>query len=463
MSPTLRNTTLFRHDVRVLACAQCGAPLQAAQPGTQVQCRYCGAALQVTARDDRAVLNPGPREEIDENERYRRLRAQDGTPMLPPASIQHLIGPGGRIEPWRVQEAVQVWNASRAESQSTGSPDAAERLYYLTLVLYQQEGDDADAAHRKRAMLESALDALHIPRHRQVILCTLARSAIFDGDQAAAEAWLSSCDPRSDDLESDSHYRFTKAMLHTVRGQWPGVIATLGKDAQRVPIYDALDSACALLRANAHERMGDVPRAIALLREMMHKGGPAARQVLSQMMERYADFQLCPASYPAAMQAHQASAAASAGASVGGGIAKIFIPLGGIFLLISVGVVVGVIVGPIPAIVLPGILGGLGITGLVFLLIGKAMQKASRRAVFLRLHGLPGRGTIQGVVPTGTKINNVPMMRVSLQVQLADGRPPYTTETKLLQTALGGGAAPGAVVGIRADPTDPQKVLIETD
>lgn len=462
MSPSSRTTMFFRHDVRVLACAQCGGPLEAALPGALVQCHYCGASLQVGARDDRAVLDAGPRPPVDEEERLRRLRAQDGKPLLPPPSVQHLFGPGGTIEAWKVQEAISVWNASRTEVGRTGSPEAAERLYFLTLVLYQQAGDDAEAAHRKRAMLESALDVLRLPRHRQVMLCALSRLAVFDGDQAAAESWLASCDPRSDDLESDSQYRFSRAVLHTARAQWPGVIAALGPDAQRVPIHDALDAACALLRANAVERSGDVPRAVGLLREMMAGGGPQARLVLDQMMARFADFQLCPASYPVAMQAHQATAAASAAAAASGGIHKVFLPLGGLFVLISVAAIVAFALGMLPGEALPGLLGGLGITGVVFLGIGRAMKRASERASRLRLNGVPGRATVQALEPTGMKINGVPMLQVLLQVQLADGRPPYQTRAKLLASALGG-AAPGAQVAIRADPQNPADVLIETD
>lgn len=461
-STSSRNTTFFRHDVRVLACAQCGGPLKAALPGALVKCHYCSASLQVGARDDRAVLDVGPRTELSEDERLRRLRAQDGRPLLPPPSLQHLVSPEGTIDPWKIQEATTVWNDTRTEVSRTGSPEAAERLYFLTLFLYQQVGDDIQAAHRKRSMLESVLDVMRLPRHRQVMLCALSRLAVFDGDQPAGEAWLASCDPRSDDLEADSHYRFSKAFLHTARGQWPGVLAALGSDAQQVPIHDVLDAACALLRANAQERVGDVPKAVALIREMMAQGGPQARIVLDKMMERYDAFGLCPVSYPVALQAHQTSAAASAASAVGGGIHRIFVPLGALFLVISAATVVAVLLDLAPAIVLPGILGGLGLTGGIFLAIGMAFKKASQKAAHLRINGLPGRGTIQSIQTTGTKINGVPMMRLLLQVQLQDGRPPYQAQVKLLASALGG-AAPGAMVAIRADPLNPQSILIETD
>ena len=44
-------TTLFRYDVRILMCEQCGAPLDAAPEGGHVACRFCQARNQIGRRN----------------------------------------------------------------------------------------------------------------------------------------------------------------------------------------------------------------------------------------------------------------------------------------------------------------------------------------------------------------------------------------------------------------------------
>ena len=45
-------TTIFDHDVRVVACENCGGPLQTSLAGGAVACRFCGAGNQVRMRDE---------------------------------------------------------------------------------------------------------------------------------------------------------------------------------------------------------------------------------------------------------------------------------------------------------------------------------------------------------------------------------------------------------------------------
>jgi hypothetical protein len=116
-----------------------------------------------------------------------------------------------------------------------------------------------------------------------------------------------------------------------------------------------------------------------------------------------------------------------------------------------------------------GAVGGLGITGVTFLImglvfggIGMAMKKSAEKAAWLRMHGLSGTAQIQGVSPTGLSINNVPQMQFTLLVTVP-GRAPYQAFAKAL---MGGGMAmraAGGSVPVRVHPQNPSEVIIEMD
>ena len=87
--------TTFSHERRVLVCEHCGAPFEAMTTGGTVQCRYCNTYSAVGVRDERPVFaSVAAQAPVPEPERLNRLRAQDGRPMLPPASLQALMPNG---------------------------------------------------------------------------------------------------------------------------------------------------------------------------------------------------------------------------------------------------------------------------------------------------------------------------------------------------------------------------------
>lgn len=456
-------TTIFDHDVRVVACENCGGPLQTSLAGGAVACRFCGAGNQVRMRDEVLAV---PQVAIAEPERIARLRTQDGRPMLPPPSLAQLV-PGGQLPPWKVQEAVAVWLATRRElRQSPSSYEAAERLMFLTMILSNHFAKPEDQL-RRRAMLESALEVATLPRHKNVLRGYLSRSAARIGDLRAAEQWLAACDPRSDDLESDSAWRMSKAMLETARGRWGAVIEALGQTAHDVPIHDAMDSVCALLRANAWERLGQLDRAVALLREYLAAGGAGGRTAVARILEAHRDWSLCAQSFPLAQQAHTVQAGRVASSRASGGIGNIFFFLGVAFLLFDFVAVVVMLLAWLTDLV-PGVTASIMGTamftlvplGVVFTAVGAWARKVAARAKWLRENGLSGTAQVVGLSPTGMRINGVPMMQFDLMIQL-DGRSPYRATAKAL--ASGGVVPPGAVVSVRVDPRNPQDVLIEMD
>jgi DNA-directed RNA polymerase subunit RPC12/RpoP len=451
-------TTLFRYDVRILLCEQCGAPLDAAQEGGHIACRYCRAQNQIGRRNTTMVgAATAGRPRMPEPERLMRLRAQDGRPMAPPPGVEHLFGPSGTIEPWKMQEALTVWQQTRSEVRATGSPAAAERLHFLTVVLAAMVGMQGDA-HRQRALLESALDVAALPRHRQALFRALARCAVRDGDIQAAEAWLAACDPVSDELETDTDFRLGRAYIDTVRGNFMGVLAALGSGPNDVPIHDSADGVCAILRANALERTGQLQAAVASLMHFKQKAGD--RMAMQKVMEAHRQWNLCPQSYAIASQQHTSAAASQAASAASGNIHLVFMPVGALLMSVTAVCIVLMFAGVVPLAAAPGIVFGAGLTGTIFFFVGRAMKKAADRAKHLRLHGLSGTGEVQGITTTGTRINNVPMVEVHLLVRL-QGMPPFAASTKVLQTAIPG-VAPGVSVPIRADPQNPSDVMIET-
>lgn len=451
--------TKFSHDIRVLMCTQCGAPLEAEPGGGTFPCSYCGVTNQIVPRQTDARLAPPAPENISEEERLNRLRAQDGKPLLPPDSIKGLIS-GGGIPAWKVQEAIAVFQGTRKEVESSSDFAAAEQLLFLTLVLNNHFSKENDTT-RQRALLESAVEAFKLPRHKQFVLGILSRRAVIDGDLQAAKEWLKPCDPRSDDLQADSSYRLSRALIDTAEGMFDQVHKILGANQQDVPIVDAMDALATLLRANAWEKQGRLDNAEALLKDYMGEGAASGRMSLQRLMKAYEPLQLCQKSFASAQAGYAEQASSQASAMAGGWVGTMLYGMGIVFLsAVFVLVVLGIVTGNanyfVPCI-------GLGIAGAVTFFLGRGMHRAAKKARYLRVHGISTTGTVVNVATTGTKVNNVPQYKVTLSIQL-EGKQPYQASTRLLMPPhLASQMSSGAQLPVRVDPNDPQSVLLELD
>ncbi len=451
----------FGHDLRLLICPGCGAPIQGSPEGGTLQCRFCGSVSQVGVRNDAvgAVLG-APGMPLPESERLARLRAQAGKALMQPASLAPLFD-GGRIAPWRMQEALATWQGARRELAATGSTEAGEVLYHLTLRLgdafFRQK-----ELERARAVLESGLDALRLPRHRQGVRCVLARFACQLGDVAAAEQWLRPCDPASDDIEMDSPYRRTLALVATLRRGWAEVLRLVGT-GDEVPLMVNDAPACTVLRANALEQLGQIEAAAATLARVIDQG-PAAAEAIRIAIEDWRALGLCPQSMPLAQRGRDAlvGRAAAERASGGTGVATTFLVLGS--LQLSGGIALGVWAltqESLAALAITGaILTGVGV---LFLTIGWSSRKAAARARRIAVSGVRTQAQIVSIASTGTAIQGVPQLAFSLLVELP-GRPPYpaTTEAVISPQALtNAGVGPGTKVYVRVDSEDASAVVIE--
>jgi len=450
--------------LRVLLCTHCTIPLEASVYGATVTCSGCGAPNTVMARDDRPLAHPQG-QSMPENVRIERLRQQDGRPLQPPPSLHGLIE-GGTVPAWKVQEAFTVWQHSRREVVATHSHEASERMFFLTLILGNVLTEQGDFL-RLRGLYESALDVLPLPRHKQMMRGSLARLCIRQGDFAGAERWLVPCDPRSDDLMSDSAWRVSRALVDTARNDPHAVLTSLGGNFAEVPVLDAMDGMAVVVRAHAWERQGRMDAAVAALLEYYSRGGASGRQSMRQVVDAFTLLRLCPESLPRAEQSYGAQAGQQAAERVSGGIHKVFVPIGLLLVLPSGAALLAAALGALGVIdvgadyALVGVI--LGVVGMVFLGIGLSMAKAAKRAAYLRLHGLVGTGRVREVRTTGVSINDVPQMEVVLDVTVP-GHPPYASSAKMLMHGhVAAQFGVGATVPVRADPNNVRDVLIESD
>lgn len=465
--------THYTTEIRVLLCDGCGAPIEATPQGGQVACAYCRAQNQVRLRPKESALAP-PRLTMSDEERWRLLRMQDGKPMIAPPALASLIQ-GAGLHPAKVDEAFHIYQMTKREVQTTHSPEAAERLYFLTLVLNTHLGMLHDDS-RRRAILETSLETVELPRHQQVLRCLLATAAAKEGDLASAERWIAPCDTRSQDLEADSAWRCARVFLDTARGDFHAVLHVLGTVDDQVPIADAWDPTAAVFRANALERLGNVEGAVSALRQRMQKESQSGRATMQKIIEGHPQLGLCPQSFALALQGHSHVAAKQAARTADGGIGTIFFWVGILVTVLGLGIALVVGAGvAIPMYTsgqgLGAVLGSLGTVfivvisilpfGLIFGGIGYVFRKKAQRAAWLRVNGIPAQGTVRGYEGTGTRINNVPVVRVSVQVSHPQ-LPPYVASfTQLLTSDLAPHLNPGTVVSVRVNPQDPNEIILE--
>ncbi len=447
----------FSTDFRALLCEACSAAIEAPIAGGALSCPRCGHASTVGPRPQEAKI-PRTSAPVDEATRLARLRQQDGRPLVPPDAVRRLMS-GSNFDPARVDEAFAIYHATCREIRATSSPDAAERLYLLTIIANNHFAEHEDP-QRRRALLETSLEHAFLPRHKQFFRSMLATAAGKVGDMQAAEQWLAPCDPYADDIDSDSAYRNARAYLDTVNHNWRAVLTVLGARDDEIPILDARDPVCAVLRANAHERLGDVATAVAVLRARMGKENASGRITMERFIAQQRELSLCELSFPEALRGHNEVAAKAAAGQSGGMIGTILIAAGGFSLLI--GLIIGLAV-PIqdPIQRLPMMIGP-SIAAFVLIPMGLKLRSSAREAAFLRQHGLPATGVVVRLDATGTRINNVPLMQVTVTVKRPDAQPYQASFRQLLRPEHAAQFQAGVEVPLRVHPQKPDKVMMET-
>lgn len=450
----MTSTTFFRHDVRVLPCDTCGAPLEAGAGAGRAACAYCGSEQELTAREE-VPLVVGPR--LTEAERLAQLSKQDAFARPPPEALRGLVL-GDRLVPWEVPEALSRWQMARRALATRRDGSAAEELFVLTLALtrhYERQGSLLEA----RALAEGALDELGEPRQRQVLRAFLARAAALSGELGAAQAWLAGCDAHAADLESDGAYRLARACVHTVEGTFARVIEVLGASPEQVPLPNDLDPAAALLRANAWERMGHVAQASDLLVHLAQHGGPIFHLNARELAELHPELRLAEESSRhaepriAALFDERASRAGFSGLGT-------LIAIGALIVLACVGVIAGSAAGdyldlgfglnPITLFAVDMV----AISGVILVLLGWVQHRQIRRARTLRRTGRLVPGVIVQRFATGNATMNVP--EIAVRVLVLQGATGYLASTEaFFRDPETPALARGALVALRVDHDDP--------
>jgi hypothetical protein len=291
-------TTLYSHALRLIVCANCGAPMEVEVGGGQAKCRYCDAVNMLAKRDetrDIAQAQQGMDSRMSEAERLDVLRSQDNRPIIVPPSLERYLM-GGLMAAQHVQAASADWRWTCRQVQEGAPLAEQDRLFHLTLMLCAAMDD-----RHERALLENALEVLPDPRHRQILRCNLAHHAVMAGDLPAAHDWLKPCNPRPTDLRMDTAFRLASSYLATAEGHPRKVLALLGSRTGDVPIADGHDEEAELLRANAIERDGHLQMAVEALQHHMRAD---MRRIATMRNAIYASerLRLCQASFPAAFQ-----------------------------------------------------------------------------------------------------------------------------------------------------------------
>ena len=439
----------FSYRERYLPCESCGAPTPVASEGVTTQCPRCGASLIAPARPETSVPASPPSNEL---QRRERLRVQDGRPLLPPPGLEQ-VAPGGTIEQWKLAEARMVWSATRRQlAVQPADVGAAERLVWLTMAFMNTMVGSGDET-AMRAMIEGALEVLMLPRHRQTMRGYLARFAAKSGDLQSAEAWLAGCDPNSDDLQTDSVYRVSRAYIDTASGNCQAVLQVLGSNEQEVPIMDAMDPIATVLRANAWERMGQVEAARALLARFMTSSGGMSNVVEHVVAALPPHWQVCAQSMQLAQAAVRQQVGARAASGGGGAIfGYVFMAAGMIPLIILVAMAASGTFMPqmLFMLIFPLVFGGIGLKAVL----------GARRAQEIARDGLRGKGRIIALNMTGTRINNVPLMEIVTQVEV-QGYPPTQCTTRRLMYPHQAGGLQGREVAVIWHPKYPSQVVLE--
>ena len=99
--------------------------------------------------------------------------------------------------------------------------------------------------------------------------------------------------------------------------------------------------------------------------------------------------------------------------------------------------------------------------GLIFMGVGYYFVRSQGNQNKILQQGIAGTATVLGLASTNMYINEQPVAKLTLSVQLP-GRAPYTVERREVIPLLAlGMIAPGKSLPVAVDPTDPQKVVID--
>jgi hypothetical protein len=134
---------------------------------------------------------------------------------------------------------------------------------------------------------------------------------------------------------------------------------------------------------------------------------------------------------------------------------------GGFFVVLGIGL--AVTLGGLPyaggAMLLTG--GIFAVVGAAVIVIGLLVGRGAAATDQILAAGIAGTASITGVTQTGMYLNDQPRIKMGLLVQLP-GQAPYPAEhSEFVPLILLARVQPGAMLPVRVDSTDPQKIAID--
>lgn len=323
MNVPAQQSIAYQAEQHYLFCDHCGAPVHFAPSSARAQCGHCRAPLELRMRPEAAAMPPRAR---SEDERLLILGSQERR-FFPPRELIHLFV-GERVPPDRERDAWAQFHALRAALQTRRDPGLSEQLFALGLALGELAIERGDGI-ALRALLDSVLFASSSPRHHQVMRALFARGALRAGLAAEAEAWLAACDARSEDLISDTAYRYARAYADSARGDWAAVVRVL--HAGELPLSDIYAPECAVLCANAWEKLDQRATAVDVLIAAKRNLGPIAERRIRRFIDAHPGWNACAASEP---EAERRVANMDALPAEGGALAVLIVAVVGVYSLL---------------------------------------------------------------------------------------------------------------------------------
>lgn len=265
------------YAVRVLLCADCGAPYEALPTAGDARCEHCGVTHRLTDRDE-TLAHVGA--DLDEQARIAALRAMPSGRTIIPKRFERLLS----IKEWGEQERKFVndtWKEAY-DAIANGKRSEGWELSLFTATWYQFTTEMDASPTERRARTESALEVLTDPRYRTILHCKLAGAAARVGDVDSAERWLAPCDGRATDLRVHSEYCSARAIIALRRGDHDGVHRAIGAVPGEVPLHDSYVSYLGVLRAHAHQELGHIDRATEQLAFLLGRDRRTVEKILTR-------------------------------------------------------------------------------------------------------------------------------------------------------------------------------------
>ncbi|MBC7897305.1 MAG: hypothetical protein H7066_17945 [Cytophagaceae bacterium] len=322
----------------------------------------------------------------------------------------------------------------------------------MLTALYVGRLGGAHQIAEARALTKAALEAVTLPRHRQEQLGRLSRLAVREGVADAALEALAAMTVDPPDIESDTELRVSAALVATLARDGKSVLSLLGQRGGQIPIDEAKRGLATVLRANAHELLGDVIGAAEVLKELPHSSS------LGKEREPYAALGLCSRSADLygtlVAQVQGAKPAGLDGLFYTGVVITI---LGAVAATIAITLMIDDAPHPIADIVFPTL------GGLLFLFLGPVMTLAgidnARQDVYVRKHGIPRTARVLHIKDTGGRIGPIPVYLLTLEVAGETG--PYQAALRKSLALPEANAIVGTELHIVAHPEKPTVILLD--